>query len=484
MNLLKYKKFYLIGIKGVGMTMLAQFLKHQNKEVSGSDIADVFMTDRVLKGAKINFFSGFSAAQLPKDALIIYSSAYTKENNEEVALALEGSKTSSLPVINYAQAIGALFSSYQGIAVCGSHGKTTTAAWLGFVWQKLGLSPNILVGARVPQLKGSAVLGTSNYFIAEADEYQNKLQYFQPYGVILNNIEFDHPDYFKTKQAYYQIFSDFVKKISKSGFLVANIQDEQVKKILKFSAAKVFSYAVSDEIEAKEASTQVSLLAHSVYRKGAYQVFKVNDFGEFKIRLFGRHNIENALAVISSVLALGISPQLAKKPLAQFKGTARRSELMGSYRGALIYDDYGHHPTEVLKTIQAFKDFYPEKRLMVLFHPHTFTRTKALFKDFVSSFDQADVLGVLSIYGSAREVQGGVSSQELVTAINERWREEKGVDRKIEKGKVGKKKKAVVYLRDFDQALKWLRQEIRKDDIVLLLGAGDVFRVGENLLKK
>lgn len=454
------------------MTMLAQFLRQQGKEVSGSDIADVFMTDRVLEGAKINFFSSFASSHLPKDAVIIYSSAYTKENNEEVDLALKGAKTSKWPVINYAQAMGALFSSYQGIAVCGSHGKTTTTAWLGFAWQKLGLSPSILVGARVPQLKGSAVLGTSNYFIAEADEYQNKLQYFQPYGVVLNNIEFDHPDYFKSKQAYYQVFADFVKKIPKSGFLVANTQDEQVKKIRALSRGKVFSYAVSDEMKTKKESQSVTLLAHSIARKGAYQVFKVNDFGEFKIRLFGRHNIENALAVIASVLALGINPEVVKKPLSEFKGTARRSELMGSYRGALIYDDYGHHPTEVLKTIKAFKEFYEQKRLIVLFHPHTFTRTKALFKDFVSSFGSADKLGVLSIYGSAREKQGGVSSQELVRAINKKNR----------KGK--KEKGEAVYLKDFDEALKWLKKEIKKDDLVLLLGAGDVFRVGERLLKK
>jgi UDP-N-acetylmuramate--alanine ligase len=475
MNLLKYHNFYLIGIKGVGMTMLAQFLRQQGKEVSGSDIADVFMTDRVLKGAKINFFSHFASSHLPQDAVIIYSSAYTKENNEEVALALDQAQERKLPVLNYAQAIGALFSSYQGIAVCGSHGKTTTAACLGFVWQKLGLSPSILVGARVPQLKGSAVLGTSNYFIAEADEYQNKLQYFQPHGVVLNNIEFDHPDYFKSKLAYEKVFSDFVKKIPKNGFLVANAQDEQVRKILKFSKAKLLSYAISNEIGIKKESPQVTLLAHSITRKGAYQVFKVNDFGEFKIRLFGRHNIENALAVIASVLALGISPELVKKPLAQFTGTARRSELIGSYRGALIYDDYGHHPTEIKATINAFKEFYQNRRLVVVFHPHTFTRTKALFKDFVTSFDQVDALGVLSIYGSAREVQGGVSSQELVTAIN---------TRKKKNIKDSKRKKDAAYLKDFDQAVKWLKKEIKKNDVVLLLGAGDVFRVGERLLKK
>lgn len=475
MNLKKYHNFYFIGIKGVGMTMLAQFLKNLGKEVSGSDISDVFMTDQVLKKAKIKVWAGFQAERVMKQKIIIHSSAYTIENNEEVAAAYEQAKLGDSIVLNYAQAIGALFSSYKGVAVCGSHGKTTTSAWLGFVWQQLALSPNILVGARVPQLKGSAVLGKSSYFIAEADEYQNKLQYFKPYGVVLNNIEFDHPDYFKSQKAYYQVFADFVKKIPSSGFLVANAQDEQVKKIIQLSPSRVISYALADNFNTEKEKTGLTLLAHSVGRKGIYQTFQVNDFGQFKIRLFGRHNIANALAVIASVVALGISPELVKKPLAQFKGTARRSELMGSYKGTLIYDDYGHHPTEVLKTIQAFKEFYPSKRLIVIFHPHTFTRTKALFKDFVSSFDAADYLGVLTIYGSAREVQGGVSSQDLVKAINKR-------NKTRDKAKHQLKK--VVYLKDFEVALKWLRQEIKKDDVVLLLGAGDVFRVGEKLLKK
>lgn len=481
MKLLQYKKFYFIGIKGVGMTMLAQFLKLKGREVSGSDIEDVFMTDRVLKKNKIKVFTGFDSCRISQDMLIIYSSAYTAEFNEELSFALQLSKEKKAVVLSYAQAIGALFNSYQGIAVCGSHGKTTTSAWLGFVLSQLGISPNVLVGARVPQLKGSSILGSSQYFIAEADEYQNKLQYFQPHGVVLNNIEFDHPDYFKTKNSYYQVFVDLVKKIPKNGFLVANAQDRQVKKILKLSAGKVFSYAISDQVRTKKESQKITLLAHSISRKGSYQVFKVNDFGEFKIRLFGRHNIENSLAVIASALALGIPPETMKKSLAQFKGTARRSELLGIYRGALIYDDYGHHPTEVLKTIKAFKDFYQRRRLIVVFHPHTFTRTKALFNDFVSSFDDADKLGVLSIYGSAREEQGGVSSQDLVKAINKR---NKSRMEACQKKKNKKNKKEAIYLHDFAQALKWLKEEIKKDDVVLLLGAGDVFRLGESLLKK
>lgn len=461
MNLLKYNKFYLIGIKGVGMTMLAQFLKSSGREVSGSDVPEVFMTDKVLRQAKIKVFSGFDALQVPKDAVIIHSSAYNIDNNPEV---LTASCLEKALVINYAQAIGAVFSRYRGIAVCGSHGKTTVTAWLGFVLQKIGLDPNILVGAAVPQLGGSAVLGKSNYFIAEADEYQNKLQYFKAFAIVLNNIDYDHPDFFKTKAAYTQVFIDFVANLPKSGFLVTNIASAVVPKIIRKNKARLYTYALADSL--KTNNIKVNLLAHSLRQDEDYQYFQVNDLGEFKVRLFGAHNVANALAVLATGLALGYQPLALKTYLAAFKGIARRAQLLGEYQGVKIFDDYGHHPSEVKATIKAFRERFPKKRLLVLFHPHTFTRTKALFGDFITSFDLVDYLGVLPIYGSAREKQGGVSSQELVIAIKKRI--------------MGK----IINLASFDEAIKFLKKELHQNDIVLLLGAGDVFRVGERLLNK
>jgi len=388
------------------------------------------------------------------------------ENNVEVAWIKKHPELyKKLPVINYAQAIGALFSTCHGIAVCGSHGKTTVSAWLGFVLREVGLDPSVLVGARVPQFKGSAILGKSKYFVAEADEYQNKLQYFQPAGIILNNIDFDHPDYFKTKASYYQVFADFALKLKKTGFLVANANDVQIRKLLPLVKGRVVTYALADKVTSRIEC--VNLLGHSVRRADGCQYFQINDLGEFKIKLLGQHNIENALAVLSAGLALGLNPIELKKALANFKGTARRAEFMGKYKGISIFDDYGHHPTEVRATLQAFKEAYPDKRLVTVFHPHTFTRTKALFKDFVHSFAEADVLGILEIYGSAREKQGGVSSRDLVQAI-----------------KVEGRKKPALYLKDFDQALNWLQKTLRPNDLLLLIGAGDIFRVGERLLKK
>ncbi|MDP3836904.1 MAG: UDP-N-acetylmuramate--L-alanine ligase [bacterium] len=464
MDLRKYKKFYFIGIKGVGMTMLAQFLHGLGRQVSGSDIADVFMTDQVLKKEGIRFRSSFDASLIPTDAVIIYSAAFNAENNEEMRFVEANKRNFDLPILNYAQAIGALFNSYKGIAVCGSHGKTTTTAWLGYVLRHLGVDASVLVGARVPQFKASAVRGKSEYFVAEADEYLDKLQYLLPQGIVLNNIDYDHPDFFKTHKSYYEVFARFTAKLKKNDFLVANVADAQVRKLLLTVKGKLVTYALASKLKSK---IDVTLLGHSVRREDGWQYFQVNDFGEFKIQLFGDHNIENALAVLASAYALGLDPRNLKKALAGFKGTARRAELMGKYQGMPVYDDYGHHPTEVKATLKSFKESFPKRRLVAVFHPHTFTRTKALYKEFLTSFDEADVLGILEIYGSAREVQGGISSRDLISGLKAKGR-----------------KKPAKYLADFDDALSWLKKTLKPNDVLLLIGAGDIFRVGERLIKR
>ncbi|MCX6795751.1 MAG: UDP-N-acetylmuramate--L-alanine ligase [Candidatus Falkowbacteria bacterium] len=466
----KVKTAYFIGIKGVGMTMLAQFLTQQGVLVSGSDIPETFMTDKVLRRTGIRVFSGFQASQIQGADLIVYSIAYSKENNCEVA-ALGNFKKSL--VLNFSQAVGAVFSSHDGIAVCGSHGKTTTSAWLGYILQKVGLNPNVLVGARVPQFNGSALSGTSKLFVAEADEYGNKLQYFSPQGVLLNNIDYDHPDYFKTKKAYLQVFIDFIKKIPPKGFLVVNVQDKQAIEVAKFCQGRVFPYAlVNGKDEAEHWAQKGILVGYGATLKDGQQYFKVfGQAGLFKTKLLGAHNVANALAVIAGALALGVEISEIKKYLASFSGTARRAELLGKFNGVKIFDDYAHHPSEVQATVKAFREAYPDKKLVVFFHPHTFTRTKVLFKDFVKSFSGADFLGILEIYGSAREKQGGVSSRDLVLEIKQ-------------KNKITKQEQIVKYFKDLKEAEFYLRESLQAGDLLLLMGAGDIFRVGEALVKK
>src|SRR6056297_4275390 len=227
MDLSRIKKIYMIGIKGVGMTMLAQFLTRQGFEVSGSDIPEEFMTDQVLRDCGVGVKKDFDKNNIPADAdLIIYSTAYNK-TNPEVARALAG----KIKTLTYPEALSEGFNDHYGIAVTGSHGKTTTTAWLGYVWKKAGLEPNVLTGARVPQFGGSGLVGKSDYLVAELDEYQNKFKYFWPRVVLLNNIEYDHPDFFPDKESYIRVFVDLIKKIPRQGLLVANFDDPEIKKI-------------------------------------------------------------------------------------------------------------------------------------------------------------------------------------------------------------------------------------------------------------
>jgi UDP-N-acetylmuramate--alanine ligase len=471
----KLKKIYMIGIKGVGMTMLAQYLAAQGVEVAGSDTEEKFMTDAVLIKAGIKVMAGWREENIPSDAeLIIYSTAYN-EKNIEVAFA----KKSGIKTVTYAQALGGVFNEKYGIAVVGSHGKTTTSAWLGFVMKESGLEPSVMVGASVPQFSGTSLSGRSDYLVIEADEYQNKLEYFYPKAALLNNIDYDHPDFFPTKEDYCQAFVEFIKKIPARGWLVVNYDDEEIRKIAQVNCrAKIITYAINEAAD---------YVAYDIKETGERQYFKVkfgsensdeddfnqagaarsDDLGDFSISLSGRYNISNALAVIASSIELGIGLADIRGGLQDFNGTARRIQTLGKFNGAIIIDDYAHHPTEIKATLAGLRERYKGKKIKVVFHPHTYTRTKALINDFAQSFFNADEVIVLDIYGSAREVQGGVSSGELVEKIKQakNW------------------PVAPINIATLKEAEEYLRKKIERDDIVILMGAGDVFRIGENLVK-
>jgi len=476
----------MIGIKGVGMTMLAQFLSIKGNKVTGSDTDEVFMTDKVLKDSGIKVIAGFNTANIPKDAdLIIYSTAYNAKTNVEVAKAL-GGKTKT---VTYAGALGVIFNEQYGIAVVGSHGKTTTTAWLGYVLEGAGKSPSVMVGASVPQFNGTSLIGKSEYLVIEADEYQNKLKHFNPNAVLLNNIDYDHPDFFPTEEEYKQVFIDFINKIPKSGFLVANFDDPVIRKIANVnSRSKVISYAIKESAD---------YVAYDIRRGSGKQYFKVKlgvsgftngneadeeikdtGLGDFSIGLIGEHNILNALAVIAAAIELGVDLHIVRKYLGEFRGTARRMEIMGEFRGAVIIDDYAHHPTEIKTTLAGVRELYKERKLVAVFHPHTFTRTKVLLNDFAQSFNEVDELIVLDIYGSAREEHGGVHSKDLVELIK---KQENKKTHSISSGQA--KKQIVKYIPTLKKCEEYLRENIEREDVVILMGAGDVFRIGENLVK-
>ena len=264
MDFSKIKKIYLVGVKGVGLTMLGQYLAAQGVEVSGSDGPEKYMTDEVLEKAGIKVIEKFDVKNLPADAdLIIYSTAYSAATNVEVAAALAG----KIKTLTYAQALGEVFNQKYGIAVVGSHGKTTTTAWLGYLMEMSGLAPNVMVGARVPQFDGCSLIGNSDYLVIEADEYQNKLENYQPRAVLLNNIDYDHPDFFPTEADYKDVFIEFIKKIPVRGWLVANFDDPTIRKVAAVNCrAKVITYAINEA---------ANYVAYGLKSDGQKQYFKV-----------------------------------------------------------------------------------------------------------------------------------------------------------------------------------------------------------------
>ena len=447
----------MIGIKGVGMTMLAEFLAHEGYEITGSDTAEKFMTDAVLDRAGIKVFQGFNSEQLNREAdLVIYSSAYNENNNEELKSALEN----KMKVASYAETMGAVFNTRYGVAVAGSHGKTTTTAWLGYVLKEAGLEPNVMVGAQVPQFNGAGLVGKSNLLVIEADEYQNKLRYFNPKMIVLNNIDYDHPDFFKDEASYEQVFADFISKLPKSGILIANFNDKIVKKLAKQCKGRVVSYGFKD---------CDYIISNDGY-DGIKQYFSLSldgvEVGTFSIQLNGEHNILNAASVIVAAIELNADLLAIRRGLEGFSGTARRLQKLGEYKGALIIDDYAHHPTEIKATLAAVKQKWPKKKIRVVFHPHTFSRTEALLDDFAKSFTKADEVIVLDIYTSARETKGEITGQQVADEIKNNISD----------------KKEVKYLKDLEAVESYLRETVGDNDLILLMGAGDVFRIGERLL--
>ncbi|MFA6306321.1 MAG: UDP-N-acetylmuramate--L-alanine ligase [Patescibacteria group bacterium] len=491
MDFSKIKKIYMIGVKGVGMTMLGQFLaasaRHSLGEggrikISGSDGPEKYMTDAVLAKAGIKVIEHFDALNIPRAAdLIIYSTAYNAETNVEVAAAFAKASAAkaAVKVLTYAQALGEIFNQKYGIAVVGSHGKTTTTAWLGYVMKMAELLPNVMVGARVPQFDGCSLIGGSDYLVIEADEYQNKLANYQPKAVILNNIDYDHPDFFPTPEDYENVFIEFIKKIPGKGFLVANFDDPIIRKTAQVNCkGKVITYAINEAAD---------YVAYDIKNNNGQQYFKVKlgveaidddgdeisaeELGDFSIQLAGRHNILNALAVIATCVELNVELFKIRKYLEEFTGTARRMQVLGEFKGAVVVDDYAHHPTEIKATVEAVRQKYGDRNLIVVFHPHTFSRTKALFNDFAESFSGVDELIIIDIYGSARERQGGAHSRDLVEKIKSN-------------NQLAGVKQAVKYISTLAECEKYLRGRIERGDVVALMGAGDIFRIGENLVKE
>jgi UDP-N-acetylmuramate--alanine ligase len=372
-------------------------------------------------------------------------------------------------MISYPEILSDLFGQKFGIAVTGTHGKTTTSALLANTLKELKLDPIAVVGSKVFNWGGNALVGKGEYFVAEADEFQNKLELYDPKGVILTSVDFDHPDFFKDFSDYKEAFHKFVAKIPKSGFLAVWGDSVDTLEIAQSAICDVLTYGISEDCDfiCKKITSEKLDGEKPETRTQKFQVnFRGKDLGLFEIQLVGQHNILNATAVIAVCYKLGLDISQVREALPNFQGTVRRFEYIGKRNDAILIDYYGHHPEELKATLKATRELYPEKNIWAVFHPHTFTRTRALLSEFSQSFDDADNVIVLDIYGSAREEQGGVHSSDLVKAINTFSRDK------------------AEYIPTIKEVVAFLEDKIGSDDVVIAIGAGNVWEVVEKLKEK
>lgn len=462
----RFKKIHLIGIKGAGMTALAELLVARGVRVTGSDVAERFFTDAILRRLRIPYTERFAPENIPSDVdAIVYSTAYVREKNEE----LDAAYTGTVPVLSYPEALGMLSREKMTLAVSGTHGKTTTSALLAETLKYAGADPSALIGSRMVNWQGNALTGNGQYFVLEADEYQNKLASYAPFAVILTSVDWDHPDFFPDTESYERVFHDFVARIPRHGVLVYCSDSVSVSRVAESARCEKIAYGTLPGASFRIDSYTPLPMGFVGEKNILRQRFTVRrgeeDLGVFRLQLAGIHNALNATAVLALCLFLKQDVSRIRTAFEKFSGTERRFEYIGERYGALLYDDYAHHPEEIKATLLAFRDLYPERRLRVIFHPHTFTRTQTFLTDFAQSFDMADEVMVLDIYGSAREGAGTVTSAELANQIN---RFLPGKARSVS---------------EREECVNEMEKTMGHQDVIITMGAGNVWEIARRLAK-
>ena len=467
----KIRSIHFVGIKGVGMTPLAIIAKEAGFTVTGSDIADVFITDTSLERAGIIPHGGFSPDYIIDADLVITTGAHGGFDNLEVKAA----KEKRIPVITQGEAVGIFMQGdifqrhFFGVSIAGCHGKTTTSAMIATLFQESGLDPSYAIGtSAIIPLGASGHFGRGEYFIAEADEYATEPKYDHtpkflwqhPDIAVITNIEHDHPDLYPTIDAMREAYEKFAEN-ARDKLLVAFGDDPQTRKLLASYKGNKVIYGFSSEND---------YIIHHIQVKNGQTFFSIDThgiaLGEFVLQVPGEHNVLNAVASLIVGLTCGISLPDIRKGVFAFKGTKRRFELIGrSLSGALLLDDYAHHPTEIKKTLQAAREQFNRSNIVCIFQPHTYSRTKLLFDDFSGSFIAADEVILTDIYPSARELPDtSVSSALLVKAIK-------------------KYNKHVLLLPELSDVIKYVEQrQLGKEYVVITMGAGDVYKIADNLL--
>lgn len=446
----------MVGIGGAGMSGISEVLINLGYKVSGSDMACSETTKHLEKiGAKI--FYGHKAANIQNPDVVVTSTAIAKNNPEVLA-----AKKYKIPVIPRIEMLAEIARLKYTVAVAGTHGKTTTTSMVSLVLQYGGLDPTVVIGGRVKNFGSSgAKLGKGDFLVAEADESDGSFLKLSPAITIVTNIDDDHMDYYKTFENLKDSFVKHINSVPFYGFGILCVNNPAVKSILGRIERKYFTYGIDTDADYTAKNIK------NTPQGSAFDVYKNKKFaGNFFLSVPGTHNVQNALSAICCGLELGIPAQKIKNALKDFGGVGRRLEikgrtgLAGSKDETIFMDDYGHHPTEILATLKALRDSYPSKRIVVIFQPHRYSRTKLLFKKFGQVFQNADLVRLCEIYPAGEKPIPGVKASLILKEIKKR------------------RKNSAMF--DFETFVK----EIRPGDLVLTLGAGDVWKLSAKIQEK
>ncbi len=452
----KIKNVHFVGIGGISMSGLAEILLNLGFNVSGSDMKSSDITSKLeKKGIKI--YIGHSEENINNAELIIYTAAVKADNPELVKAGNLG-----IPVMERATLLGEIMKKFPySIAISGTHGKTTTTSMVSMIMMEAALDPTIHIGGELDAIGGNTRIGGNDYFIAEACEYVESFLKFHPYLAVVLNIEADHLDYFKDIEHIKNAFSKFISLVPENGYVVACADDKNVSSLLEKVGCNKITYGINSE----DAMWRAKDISFNEDGCASFSVLRNNEkIMDIRLRVPGIHNISNSLAAIATCYTLGCSIDSIKSGLENFTGTHRRFELKGIADNIKVVDDYAHHPSEIKATLKAARNGN-YTRIWSIFQPHTYTRTKFLLNEFSEAFTDADKIIIADIY-SAREIDTGeIHSSILVEKISQNGQD-------------------AIYLPSFEKIVDYLKKNAAPGDLILTMGAGDIYKVGETFLKE
>lgn len=447
------KKVHFIGVGGIGMSGIAEILLSSGYTVSGSDIAESDTTRRLASlGAIIHY--GHKEENLNSSDVVVVSSAIDEKNPE-----IQAARRNKVPIIQRAEMLGELMKMKTSIAIAGTHGKTSTTSMIATIVHSADLDPTIIIGGKVDALGGNAKLGKGDFLVAEADESDKSFLVLPSTIAIVTNIDNDHLNNYGTIQNIKDAFVDFINRIPFYGQAILCADDENVKSILPRLKKPYTTYGLSPQAELQAKNLDFNNFGTD------FEVWKEEKLlGRARCNVPGKHNVLNALAALATGMEIGLTFEQASKGLAQFKGVRRRFELKGEQGGVKVFDDYGHHPTEIKATLAAARKAW-NGRIVTCFQPHRYSRTQDCYEDFVKAFDDADVVYVADIYAAGEAPLPGISSEKLAEDIRSQGH------------------RSAEYIGAVKDVAEKIKGQMQKGDLFLTLGAGNIYSAGEALLK-